>query len=189
MTPDRDRKKGTWLGIQFIIQQLSFNQQTYQQWLVDNSPDPFFIYKYLKPAPEPRSDNSTRMFSSQGFLFWEELDQSHNSCPILYPAMHHFGTEMCQFLFQYSVLWDIGQVHCEICSVPQCIVWYRTGALWDLWDWSIHKPYATFYQWTDKTDATLVHKQFVHSGKTCMAYSHIMCGMLVFIRTAKKNSW
>ena len=39
-----------------------------------------------------------------------------------------------------GVLWDMGQMHCVHFSSEWCIVGYRTGALWDLWDWSIALP-------------------------------------------------
>ena len=42
---------------------------------------------------------------------------SHNT-PVPYPTMHHFGTKMYTFLFQWGALW------------------YGTGALWYLWDYS-----------------------------------------------------
>ena len=39
------------------------------------------------------------------------LHKSHNAL-VLYPAMHHFVTEMCTFLLQNGVLWDIYLMHC-----------------------------------------------------------------------------
>ena len=46
-------------------------------------------------------------------------DQIHNShnAPVPYSTIHHFGTEMCTFLFQSGALWDMGQVHCGICEI------------------------------------------------------------------------
>ena len=45
-----------------------------------------------------------------------QLHKSHNS-PAPFPTIHHFGTEMCTFLFQYGVLWDMGEVHCYVCEI------------------------------------------------------------------------
>ena len=35
---------------------------------------------------------------------------------IKYPTMHHVVTEMCTFLLQHGALWDMGLVHCGICT-------------------------------------------------------------------------
>ena len=50
-----------------------------------------------------------------GSLFYL-LCKFHNT-PVLYPAMHHFATEMCTFLEQNGVLWDICLMHCGICKM------------------------------------------------------------------------
>ena len=45
------------------------------------------------------------------------IDQSHKAhdATVSYPTIHHPGTEMCTFLFQGGVLWDMGQMlYCEI---------------------------------------------------------------------------
>ena len=42
--------------------------------------------------------------------------KSHN-VPLSYHIIHHFGTEMCTFLFQRVVLCDMGQGHCKICQI------------------------------------------------------------------------
>ena len=41
------------------------------------------------------------------------MDQSikFHHAPVPYPTVHHFGTEMCTFLSQSGVLWDMEQVH------------------------------------------------------------------------------
>ena len=39
--------------------------------------------------------------------------QSHNA-PAPYTTILHFGTEMCTFLFQSGVLWDMAQMHCGL---------------------------------------------------------------------------
>ena len=51
------------------------------------------------------------------------ISQSYKSykARVPYPTIHHFGTEICVFLFQSGVLWDMEQVHCGICE---------TGLLW-----------------------------------------------------------
>ena len=40
-------------------------------------------------------------------------NQSHksNKRPLPYPTMHHLGTEMCIFIFQSDVLYDVEQLH------------------------------------------------------------------------------
>ena len=53
-------------------------------------------------------------YLNQYWLVNGPISQSHNAPPVPYPTMHHFGTEMCTFLFQSDALWDIGQVHFEI---------------------------------------------------------------------------
>ena len=50
-------------------------------------------------------------------LLIENRSVSHSRAS--YPTIHHFGTEVCTFLFQSGVLWDIGQVHCGICDTGQ----------------------------------------------------------------------
>ena len=45
----------------------------------------------------------------------DQSHQSHNAS-VPYPTIHHFGTEMCTFLFQSGVLWDMEQVHYGICE-------------------------------------------------------------------------
>ena len=42
--------------------------------------------------------------------------------PVPYPTMHWIGTKMLTFLFQSGVLWDRGQVHCEICEISLYII-------------------------------------------------------------------
>ena len=46
----------------------------------------------------------------------EPTDQCHKShnAPVPYPTLHHFGREMCAFIFQCGIMWDLGQVHCGI---------------------------------------------------------------------------
>ena len=45
-----------------------------------------------------------------------QIHKSHNA-HVPYPTIHHFGTEMCAFLFQSGALWDMGQMHCGICEI------------------------------------------------------------------------
>ena len=54
----------------------------------------------------------TKLASWQLSVF-SGIDQSHKShnAPVPYPTMHHFGTEMCAFLLQCGVLWDMWHVH------------------------------------------------------------------------------
>ena len=40
----------------------------------------------------------------------QQLHKSYNA-PVPHPTIHHFGTEMCTFLFQSGVLWGVGQVY------------------------------------------------------------------------------
>ena len=46
-------------------------------------------------------------------------DQSHKShnASVPYPTIHHIGTDMCIFLLQYGVLWDVRQVHYGIWEI------------------------------------------------------------------------
>ena len=55
------------------------------------------------------------------------IDPPHksNDTSDKYPIMNHFVTEMC--------------IHGHISVKNWCIMGYGTGALWDLWDWSILK--------------------------------------------------
>ena len=48
-----------------------------------------------------------------------KINQSNKSpkAPVSYPTIHHFGTQMCTFLFQSGVLLSIGQVHCGISEI------------------------------------------------------------------------
>ena len=47
-----------------------------------------------------------------------QIHKSHHA-PVLYPTMHHSEQKYARFVSEW------------------CIVGYRTGALWDLWDWFI----------------------------------------------------
>ena len=78
----------------------------------------------------------------------DQIDQSRKShtAPFPYPTIYHFGTEMCTFLFQSGVLWDMGQGHCGICAVgPLCdVMWYHQGTNHKIRTWTI-KSSSTFF--------------------------------------------
>ena len=81
---------------------------------------PFLFITLMRDVP-----NLTREDELWDVFVWSKLDRAlvsififvvHNG-PIsqipqlvVYPTVHHFGTEMCTFLFQSGVLWDIGFV-------------------------------------------------------------------------------
>ena len=50
---------------------------------------------------------------TNSFMHVAQFHKCHNAS-VPYPTMHHFGTEMCTFLFQCGAFWDMRQVHCGI---------------------------------------------------------------------------
>ena len=61
---------------------------------------------------------SLRYICGRGFLGADLIHKSHNAA-VPYPTMHHSEQKCAHFCSEW------------------CIVGYGTGALWDLWDWSI----------------------------------------------------
>ena len=72
-------------------------------------------------------------------------------------TIYHFGTEMCTFRFQSGVLWGI-----------------RTGALWDLWDWS-----KRIYLWTLMAPAQIRQKL-----TSVDNFSNLQCTLVTYF-----NNW
>ena len=71
-------------------------------------------YCQCDPGYKLHSDRSSCLGGCSIFNNWPH--KFHNA-PVPYPTMHHFGTEMCAFLFQNGVLWDMGQVYSRICEI------------------------------------------------------------------------
>ena len=68
-------------------------------------------------------------------IFFKSTDQipkSHNA-PVPYLTIHHFGTEMCTFLFQCCALWDMGQVGCGICEIGLFILSHKQIEIIEVW--------------------------------------------------------
>ena len=69
--------------------------------------------------------------------------KSHNA-PNKNPPMHHFVTKMC--------------THVHISLTKWCILGCRTGAFWDLWDWSkFGAKWATSHYLRQKWPCSLLH--------------------------------
>ena len=60
-------------------------------------------------------------------ISYRQFDPSHKSqnASVPYPTMHHFVTEMCKFLLQNGVLWDICLMHCGICEMGSLYIYMK----------------------------------------------------------------
>ena len=63
--------------------------------------------------------STCKMF--QRMKLWCGLISQIPHAPVPYPTITHIGTEMYTFLFQYGLLWDMGQMHYGICEIDVSI--------------------------------------------------------------------